>query len=374
MNFRQLCKITCVVFFLVCVQGNVLAATIHGTVYEWYSFKPLENSIVEINSTPEQSLVATDAEYSFNLTPGTYLITANYFEDNTLVYTAEEEVIVSEEGEYVHDLLLFPTYQEELLDQGNDLETVDLDLEEAEPQSQERSQNTVLIFALFALCILLLAGYFVKKGKRDPPEKATGFPGEMENLNSPGLDTLGSENITIVSKISGYTEPGEVGSIEEVSETNYEPSAPLTVEQRTGDIFETEISVQQNVKLPEESEISINPSVENPSSENPLSEEEFNLLSPASLENPEVSLPEDLKEIMDLIRANGNRITQRELRKKSPYSESKVSLMLSDLEERGLIEKFKRGRGNIIRIPDGEAIKQAASQSKKESGENDTSQ
>jgi uncharacterized membrane protein len=353
-------------------------------VYEWYSFKPLENSIVEINSTPEQSLVATDAEYSFNLTPGTYLITANYFEDNTLVYTAEEEVIVSEEGEYVHDLLLFPTYQEELLDQGNDLETVDLDLEEAEPQSHERSQNTVLIFALFALCILLLAGYFVKKGKRDPPEKATGFPGEMENLNSPGPDTLGSENITIVSKISGYTEPGEVGSIEEVSETNYEPPAPLTVEQRTGDIFETEMSVQQNVKLPEESEISISPSSENtssentssknPSPENPLSEEEFNLLSPVGLESPEASLPEDLKEIMDLIRANGNRITQRELRKKSPYSESKVSLMLSDLEERGLVEKFKRGRGNIIRIPDGEAIKQTESQSRKESGENGTSQ
>ena len=369
MNFRQLCKITCVVFFLVCVQGNALAATIHGTVYEWYSFKPLENSIVEINSTPEQSLVATDAEYSFNLTPGTYLITANYFEDNTLVYTAEEEVIVSEEGEYVHDLLLFPTYQEELLDQGNDLETVDLDLEEAEPQSQEISQNTVLIFALFALCILLLAGYSVKKGKRDPPEKVTGFPGEMENLNSSGPDTLGSKKITIVSKISGYMEPGEVGSIEEVSETNYESPASLTVEQRTGDIFETEMSVQQNVKLPEDSEISINPS-----SENPLSEEEFNLLSPVGLESPEVSLPEDLKEIMDLIRANGNRITQRELRKKSPYSESKVSLMLSDLEERGLVEKFKRGRGNIIRIPDGEAIKQAESQSRKESGENGTSQ
>jgi uncharacterized membrane protein len=346
-----------------CVQGNALAATIHGTVYEWYSFKPLENSIVKINSTPEQSLVATDAEYSFNLTRGTYLITANYFEDNTLVYKAEEKVIVSEEGEYVHDLLLFPLYQEELLDQGNDLETVDLDFEEAEPQSRESSQNTVLIFALLVLCILLLAGYFVKKGKRDPPEKATGFPGEMGNLNSPGPDTPGSENITIVSKASEYTEPGEVGSIEETSETTYEPPAFLTVEQQTENISEIKMPVQQNVKLPEDSQASINP----------LYEEEFDLLSPDDLESPEASLPDDLKEILDLIRANGNRITQRELRKKSPYSESKVSLMLSDLEERGLVEKFKRGRGNIIRIPDGEAIKQAESQSRKESGENGTS-
>ena len=72
----------------------------------------------------------------------------------------------------------------------------------------------------------------------------------------------------------------------------------------------------------------------------------------------EINLPEDLKELLNLIRNNGNRITQRELRKKSPYSESKVSLMLSDLEERGLIEKFKRGRGNIIRIPDEHLSKQ----------------
>ena len=90
MNFRKLCRIACVFFFLMFFQGNALAATIHGTVYEWNSFKPLDNSVIEINSTPEQSFVATDAEYSFNLTPGTYLITANYFEENKRVYTAED--------------------------------------------------------------------------------------------------------------------------------------------------------------------------------------------------------------------------------------------------------------------------------------------
>jgi uncharacterized membrane protein len=83
-------------------------------------------------------------------------------------------------------------------------------------------------------------------------------------------------------------------------------------------------------------------------------------------EDREINLPEDLKELLNLIRTNGNRITQRELRKKSPYSESKVSLMLSDLEERGLIEKFKRGRGNIIRIPDEHLYKQTEDDSKQE--------
>jgi uncharacterized membrane protein len=40
--------------------------------------------------------------------------------------------------------------------------------------------------------------------------------------------------------------------------------------------------------------------------------------------------------------------------------------MLSDLEERGLIEKFKRGRGNIIRIPDEHIAKQTEEESKQE--------
>ncbi|WP_226990596.1 helix-turn-helix transcriptional regulator [Methanosarcina acetivorans] len=354
-----------------CVQGNALAATIHGTVYEWYSFKPLENAVVEINSTPAQNLVATNAEYSFNLTPGTYLITANYFEENTVVYRAEEKFIVTDDdGEYVHDLLLFPTYQEDLLDQGN-LENVDLDFGETEPQPQANSQNTVLALALLALCILLVAGYFLKKGKSTPPEKTAGFPEKTETLHvsseaeASELDASGSEKFTVAAETAG-SEPGKVGI--EASEINSEPSETLNLETQSENISETELPVQQNVKLSEASKVPVI------SQSIPSFEEGLDSLGSEDPESPETNLPDDLKEIMNLIRANGNRITQRELRKKSPYSESKVSLMLSDLEERGLIEKFKRGRGNIIRIPDEEVLKQAGTQSKKGSGENGTSQ
>ncbi|MEM2271979.1 MAG: MarR family transcriptional regulator [Archaeoglobaceae archaeon] len=59
-------------------------------------------------------------------------------------------------------------------------------------------------------------------------------------------------------------------------------------------------------------------------------------------------LPEDLKAVLELIKAEGGRITQKELRKRLGYSEAKISLILADLERRGLIEKVKKGRGNII--------------------------
>ena len=128
MNFRKLCRIACVFLLIFFSQGDALAATIHGTAYEWNSFKPLNNTIIEVNSTPMQYFVATDANYSFNLTPGTYLITANYFDGKTLVYTAQDSVTISNQGEFVHDLLLFPPYEEELLSQ-NGSEVADLNLD-----------------------------------------------------------------------------------------------------------------------------------------------------------------------------------------------------------------------------------------------------
>ena len=62
----------------------------------------------------------------------------------------------------------------------------------------------------------------------------------------------------------------------------------------------------------------------------------------------EYDLPEDLAEVVELIRKEGGRITQKELRKKLGYSEAKMSLIIADLERRGIVEKVKKGRGNII--------------------------
>lgn len=59
-------------------------------------------------------------------------------------------------------------------------------------------------------------------------------------------------------------------------------------------------------------------------------------------------LPEDLSSVLEVIKKEGGRITQKELRKRLGYSEAKMSLIVADLERRGLIEKVKKGRGNII--------------------------
>jgi len=45
-------------------------------------------------------------------------------------------------------------------------------------------------------------------------------------------------------------------------------------------------------------------------------------------------------------------ITQKDLCSRSKYSEVKVSLMLSNLEKRKRIKKFKRGRENLVILLD----------------------
>ena len=59
-------------------------------------------------------------------------------------------------------------------------------------------------------------------------------------------------------------------------------------------------------------------------------------------------LPDDLLEIVEILKKHDGRMTQKELRKLLPHSESKISLMITDLENRGIVTRVKRGRGNVI--------------------------
>ena len=56
----------------------------------------------------------------------------------------------------------------------------------------------------------------------------------------------------------------------------------------------------------------------------------------------------DLDQIVKIIKQEGGRTTQKEIRKHIPLSEAKISLMIAELEHKGLIQKIKKGRGNIL--------------------------
>lgn len=228
------------ILFIFIFTAGVQAATLHGTIYEWSDFeKPLKNAIVVVNSTPAQSMVAITGTYSFNLTPGIYLIKARYYRNNILEYAAKEEIQIDREGDFVHDLLLFPPTDSEYQYLGNINLTSSLDKSE----SNSNYYIVILILAFSALMIL----YWAKRKK-----------------------TLSNEPVKNETK----------------------------------------------KLLPENA--------------------------------AEAKLPEDLHDLYDTILEMGGRTTQKDLRKKMAFSEAKVSLMLDDLEDRGLIKKIKKGRANII--------------------------
>ena len=71
---------------------------------------------------------------------------------------------------------------------------------------------------------------------------------------------------------------------------------------------------------------------------------------PAHSVNEPEKHPDDgeLSRLISIIRHEGGRATQKEIRKQIPLSEAKISLMIAELEHKGVVEKIKKGRGNII--------------------------
>ena len=59
--------------------------------------------------------------------------------------------------------------------------------------------------------------------------------------------------------------------------------------------------------------------------------------------------PGYVEKALEIIKSHDGRITQKELRKELLYlSEAKVSLIVTELEHQGAVEKVKKGRGNVI--------------------------
>ncbi|MBU1974579.1 MAG: hypothetical protein KKH52_04245, partial [Nanoarchaeota archaeon] len=59
--------------------------------------------------------------------------------------------------------------------------------------------------------------------------------------------------------------------------------------------------------------------------------------------------PGYIDEVVAIIKKNDGRITQKKLRREMLHlSEAKVSLILTELEHKGMIEKVKKGRGNVV--------------------------
>ncbi|MBU1245966.1 MAG: hypothetical protein KKH88_00890 [Nanoarchaeota archaeon] len=210
---KKLLLLTIILFIL----SNVNATTIHGGIYD-FNLDLLENTIIEIDTTPKQSIVAKDAYYSFEVPEGSYILSASYSEEGYILYEIDEEIQVVGDGDYVFDLILLPAIDDDFY------QWVDFDVDN--PYSGESFNYWWAIIIIIVVILLIIL--FLKK----------------------------------------------------------EPKPILE-----GDISD---------------------------------------------------------KVLEIIKKQGGRTTQKEIRKQIPMSEAKISLVISELEHKGILKKIKKGRGNII--------------------------
>ncbi len=407
MNLRL--YIVCIAIILTLVAPALAdsnnTATVRGEIYGWDTFEPLENAVVEVNSTPSQSMVAKYSVYSFELVPGNYSITAKYYQNSTLLYSGEEIIEIKDNGDYVKDLLLLPVYSEALMDSsaGNgssaslnvtNKRNTSSNIGEPDEESGINSSTASSLLIMFLLLSLLAGGYQLfrkhkKSGedrlqqvKREYMDGSTGFISKPESISKiyekvPNKTSEPEKRQTLRASVQASTE--EIVPISQPltepefkktssgkgTEPEQDPEPRITVARPPA---ESESEIPEK-KGPEERKKEYLIQEENLEGPGPEEENEIIFIKESEDEprmsagRPEIEtpaprkklpLPADLQEVMDIIRGQGGRITQKDLRSKLKYSEGKVSLMIADLERRELLEKFKRGRGNVIILKDEE--------------------
>jgi uncharacterized membrane protein len=232
-------RLTLTIIMAIILSGAVTAATLTGTAYT-ADLQIATNSILTINSTPQQRIVLDEGIYNLSITRGTYLIRVEKMSkgrayDDELVIEIKDTSYFKNTGNYTYDFILFPsegnTTNAQLFE-FDDSETLD------EPNTPKPRNWPIGIIPIVIIFILLIVLHRRKK------------------------------------------------------------------EQRA-------ISQKDTIKAP-------------------------------------VEIPMDLNRILEVIHKEGGRITQRELRKHIPCSEAKLSMMLTELEVKGKIEKIKKGRGNVL--------------------------
>jgi uncharacterized membrane protein len=231
---------------IILLSSLATAATIKGNVYN-SQLDLEENVLVEIDS---QKLLSKDGDYTFELSPGTYTLTAT---KNDLVIT--ETIKISKEGTFVYDMfLLGDLFDEDDLwqDTENDLFSEnDLDVE-TESKSEWWRQ------ALAGLIVLMLFIRFFWMRKK-------------------------------------------FGSISKFRRHHKSENRKTTAEHQE------------------------------------------------EIDNE----PGYLERTLEIIKKHDGRIHQKTLRKEMlDISESKVSLILTELEHKGKIERIKKGRGKVIILKD----------------------
>ena len=284
--------------FIVLLSGNAFTATLSGKVYD-FALDELNDSVIDVNSVPLQRVVSKNGEYSFELSPGVYNLTANFYSNSngSISLTADENIVISNEGEFVFDLILSP-----LLEEAPEFESFDDFSEKTFEDEPEIKENKITE---------------IGEAETIKPEKEFDFT----------FYGIAVAVIAVIALIAGI-----IFLIKGKSNKDQKEIEPR-ISSASDDFDKTEEVIEEELKKAIEARNE---------TKNELKQEE------KKETKNELHLDKYAKEVIEILKRNGNRLTQLELRDKINLGEAKVSLIVSELESLGLVKKIKKGRGNII--------------------------
>lgn len=140
------------IFIFLILMPFVLGATIHGRVFD-YNFRLASNSLVKINTVPEQRMVAVDGSYSFIVPPGDYVLNATLKGSTGTFYDVLDNISIAKDGDYVRDLIMFPNDDLNELDLENNV-TTDLN-----GDGTVQSNKTILVITGLVIVIIFVLIY-----------------------------------------------------------------------------------------------------------------------------------------------------------------------------------------------------------------------
>lgn len=272
--------------------------TVRGNVYDWATFDTIDNAMVEVYSIPDLTLqgkmVTQPGSYTFSLSGGDYMIVATAGAPGSPEeLIAVENLTIPENGERIFDLILFPPDILEGLAGFTDTNVT---------PTLSPVENPALL--------------------PDPTDEPL-VQGNWDLWLGGGAIALAVVAIAAGLALLLKLRPKKTYGIKPAEEP------------RAG-----------TVTAPPAPAPAMPPAEQKPDVQLPQLEQQ----APASQPPPvrDLLLPEDCRQVLSIIEKSDGRITQLDLRKMLPYSEAKVSLIVTDLESRGLVKKIKKGRGNVL--------------------------
>lgn len=248
------------------------------------SLEPI-NAFMEINTTPKQFIVVLNGDYEIKANPGKYVLSVKT--DNG--YSAEEIEIIGD-GEYRLDVVVGLNIDEPMIIDEQELSEKDYDyfIETKENSIKnffDFNTNLKILGIMLFVIILFLVIFFIRSKLKS----------DINNFSKKKFSKKNKKAIKNNKLIENM---------------NKEQNKNNTKSDKS------DFSNKNNV---------------------------FNNVS----ENEKKEDTDLVSKILNLIKEN-ERMTQKDIRKSIPYSEAKISLILTQLENERKIKKIKKGRGNII--------------------------